>query len=60
MAQVDPHIAATFVATTGVGFLMMVAGVRKSMLEWRNKRRHCPSCGRLVQGRVCSSCTRTR
>jgi hypothetical protein len=59
MEQLDPHLAAAFVATTGVGFLMMFAGVHKSMLEWRNRRRHCPSCGRLVEGRVCSTCTRT-
>jgi hypothetical protein len=57
MNQLDPQITAAFVATTGVGFLMMVAGVHKSMLEWRHKRRHCPSCGRLVEGRVCSTCT---
>jgi hypothetical protein len=59
MQQIDPQLAAAFVATTGVGFLMMVAGVHKSMLEWRNKRRHCPSCGRLVDGRVCQICTHT-
>ena len=59
MEQLDPQITAAFVATTGVGFLMMVAGVHKSMLEWRSKRRHCPSCGRLVEGRVCGTCTKT-
>ena len=37
-----------------VGFLMMVAGVHKSMLEWRHKRRHCPSCGRILESRVCT------
>jgi NADH pyrophosphatase NudC (nudix superfamily) len=59
MHQLDPQLAAMFVATTGVGFLMMMAGVHKSMLEWRNKRRHCPSCGRILDSRVCRTCTHT-
>lgn len=59
MQQLDPQLAAAFVATTGVGFLMMIAGVHKSMLEWRHKRRHCPSCGRILDSRVCRSCTHT-
>ena len=59
MQQIDPQLAAAFVATTGVGFLMMVAGVHKSMLEWRHKRRHCPSCGRILDSRVCRTCTHT-
>ena len=52
-----PQLAALFAATTGVGFLMLLAGVQKSLLEWRNRRRHCPSCGRLLEGRVCRVCT---
>ena len=35
METLDPQLAAAFVATTGVGFLMMFAGVHKSMLETR-------------------------
>jgi hypothetical protein len=59
MQQLDPQLAAAFVATTGVGFLMLMAGVHKSMLEWRHKRRHCPSCGRILDSRVCRTCTHT-
>jgi NADH pyrophosphatase NudC (nudix superfamily) len=59
MEQLDPQLASAFVATTGIGFLMMIAGVHKSMLEWRNKRRHCPSCGRILDSRVCRTCTHT-
>jgi NADH pyrophosphatase NudC (nudix superfamily) len=57
MQQLDPQLAVAFVVTTGVGFLMLVSGVHKNLLEWRNRRRHCPACGRLVDGRVCRSCT---
>lgn len=52
----SPQLATLFAATTGVGFLMILAGVQKSLLEWRNRRRSCPSCGRLVEGRVCRAC----
>jgi NADH pyrophosphatase NudC (nudix superfamily) len=57
MQYFDLQLAAAFVVTTGVGFMMLVAGVHKSMLEWRNRRRHCPSCGRLLDGPVCRTCT---
>jgi hypothetical protein len=53
----SPELAALFAATTGVGFLMMWAGVQKSLLEWRQRRRPCPSCGREIEGRVCSACS---
>ena len=41
--------AATFVA----GYLMTIAGVHKSTLEWRRRGRRCPSCGRDAR-RSCS------
>jgi NMD protein affecting ribosome stability and mRNA decay len=28
-------------------------------LEWRQRRRICPSCGREIQARVCTSCAHT-
>jgi hypothetical protein len=56
MNSLTPQLAALFVATTGVGVLMMFSGVHKSLLEWRNRRRQCPSCGRTVDGRVCRAC----
>jgi hypothetical protein len=42
----DPHVAGFFAMTTGVGALMMLAGVGKHALEWRRRKRVCPSCGR--------------
>ena len=57
MSTVTPQLAGLFAATTGVGFLMMLAGVQKHALEWRRRRRNCPSCGRHIEQRVCSRCT---
>ena len=57
MTSIDPQILAMLVGTTGVGFLMMMAGVQKSALEWRRRRRSCPSCGRVIEGRVCGPCS---
>lgn len=50
----DPHTAVLAVTTLGVGWLMALAGVQKSALELRRKRRLCPSCGRQIQHGVCS------
>jgi hypothetical protein len=55
--ELDPNITILAVVTTGVGYLMVVAGLHKSMLEWRRPGRMCPSCGRAIQARVCSYCT---
>jgi NADH pyrophosphatase NudC (nudix superfamily) len=49
----DPHIAALVASTAGVGILMSLAGLQKSVLEWKRRRRICPSCGRELRGRVC-------
>jgi hypothetical protein len=57
MTEITPQLAGLFAATTGVGFLMMTLGVQKSMLEWRARRRSCPSCGRHIEKRVCTTCT---
>jgi len=54
--HLDPHIAIAAVSTLGAAWLMMVAGLQKSALERRRKRRVCPSCGREIQARVCASC----
>jgi hypothetical protein len=58
MIGITPHLAALLAATTGVGFLMVVAGVQKHALEWRRQQRVCPSCGREIEARVCAHCTR--
>ena len=52
--SLDPHIAVSAIACTGVGALMLYAGVEKHALEWRRRRRICPSCGRQLDGRTCA------
>ena len=54
--HLDPHVAFAILATLGAGWLMITAGLQKSALERRQRRRICPSCGRQIQARVCSSC----
>jgi NADH pyrophosphatase NudC (nudix superfamily) len=49
----DPHIVVLAAATTGVGLLMSLAGLQKSALEWKRRRRVCPSCGHEVRGGLC-------
>jgi len=52
----DLHVMTFAMATLGVGWLMAYAGLSKSALELKRRRRVCPSCGRQIQARVCSSC----
>jgi hypothetical protein len=54
MTGLDPEVVTALVSTTGVGFLMLFSGVKKNALEWRRRRRTCPSCGRIITGRTCS------
>jgi hypothetical protein len=54
--MIDPHVMTLAVATLGVGWLMTQAGLAKSALELKKRRRVCPSCGRHITARVCSSC----
>ena len=56
--HLDPHIAIAAVSTLGAAWLMITAGLQKSALERRRRRRVCPSCGREIRARVCSSCAR--
>jgi hypothetical protein len=49
-----PQLVA-LLASTGAGVWMAVAGVRKSALEWKRRRRTCPSCGREIVGRTCGN-----
>lgn len=49
----DPHTALLAVLTSGIGYLMVAAGIHKSMLEWRRTARMCPSCGRTITARIC-------
>jgi hypothetical protein len=50
---IDPHLLLFGVVTLVVGWFMAVAGVEKSALEWKRRRRTCPSCGRQLQRGVC-------
>ena len=50
----DPHVAALLVSTAGVGLLMALSGVQKSALEWKRRRRICPSCGHEIRSHVCA------
>jgi NADH pyrophosphatase NudC (nudix superfamily) len=48
-----PHIVILASSMAGVGLLMSWAGVQKSALEWKRRRRICPSCGHELRGRAC-------
>jgi hypothetical protein len=48
----DPHMTA-LASTVVVTALMSFAGLQKSALEWKRRRRICPSCGHQLRGRVC-------
>jgi hypothetical protein len=54
--HLDLHIALLAVLTVGVGYVMALAAIQKSVLEWRRPRRICPSCGRVLETRVCRTC----
>ena len=51
-----PQLIALF-ASTAAGVWMALAGVQKSALEWRKRRRTCPSCGHEIAGRTCGCTT---
>jgi hypothetical protein len=51
------HLLLTMVLSTGAGALMLRIGVQSKLIEWRSRRRRCPSCGRLRTG-VCRHCSR--
>jgi hypothetical protein len=56
MKSLSPELVALFATSTGVGLMMIVAGVQTNALEWRRRRRSCPSCGRVIEARRCA-CT---
>ena len=45
------------IVTMGVGAVMVRLGVLQGLLQSRKPHRKCPSCGRLIDGRVCGVCT---
>ncbi len=48
-----PHILTFAVATLAAGWLMALAGLQKSALEWKKRKRFCPSCGREIRTGAC-------
>ena len=55
MNELTPETTLLLASTTGVGVLMMKAGVEKKMLEWRRRERLCAGCGKPLPGqRVCT------
>jgi len=54
--HLDPHISILTAVCCGIGYLMIVAGLHKSALELKRRQRVCPSCGRIITARVCSTC----
>jgi hypothetical protein len=54
--EFDPHTATLAVLTLGIGWVMTVAGLQKSALELKRRKRTCPSCGKHISARVCTSC----
>ena len=51
----DPQIATLAALMMAVGWTMTFTGLKKHMLELKQRRRICPSCGRSIPGRVCDS-----
>jgi hypothetical protein len=51
-----PHLATLALATLAIGWLMVLAGLQKSALELKKRRRVCPSCGRRIETRTCMLC----
>jgi NADH pyrophosphatase NudC (nudix superfamily) len=52
--EFTPEMILLLVSSTGVGVLMMRAGVEKKMLEWRRHERICAGCGKPLHQPVCS------
>ncbi|HEY2207836.1 MAG TPA: hypothetical protein VGH26_00990, partial [Gaiellaceae bacterium] len=52
----DPHMTVLASSIAGVGLLMSWAGLQKSALEWKRRRRICPSCGHELRGRAACGC----
>ena len=50
----DPQIAILAALTMAIGYTMFFTGLKKHVLELKRRKRICPSCGRIIDGRVCS------
>ncbi len=54
MNELTPETTLLLVSSTGVGVLMMRAGIEKKMLEWRRSERICAGCGKELNRPVCT------
>jgi hypothetical protein len=50
------HVALVAIVTTGIGAVMIRLGIDRGALVRRRASRRCPSCGRIIHGRVCELC----
>ena len=53
MIEMTNETALLLASSTGVGVLMMKAGIEKKMLEWRKTERTCAWCGKRLSRPVC-------
>ena len=53
MTELSNETVLLLVSSTGVGVLMMRAGIEKKMLEWRRQERTCAGCGKRLDRPVC-------
>ena len=52
--SLDPHVIGLVASTFCIALLMALSGIEKSVLDWKDSRRQCPSCGRrLRSGCIC-------
>jgi NADH pyrophosphatase NudC (nudix superfamily) len=54
MTEFSDQAALLLISSTGVGVLMMKAGIEKKMLEWRRRERICAGCGKPLSRPVCT------
>ena len=54
MTELSNETVLLLVSSTGVGVLMMRAGIEKKMLEWRRQERTCAGCGKRLHRPVCT------
>ena len=53
MIEMTNDMALLLASSTGVGVLMMKAGIEKKMLERRRSERTCAGCGKRLDRPVC-------
>jgi hypothetical protein len=58
MTALPLETALLLASTTGVGYVMLTAGIEKKALVWRRRRRLCASCGKHLPNQSVCSCAR--